>query len=121
MSDPILVSIAAALAGKGATGLYDLVKKKFAGSSRATKALEDAKGAPADSPEVHALSDELARAEGADPQFATDLRAIWCYVSAQQRADDSGVVNAITGTVGGNVVQARDIKGGVSKMRGWHL
>jgi hypothetical protein len=114
MSDPILVSIAAALAGKGATGLYDLVKKKFAGSSQATKALEDAEGSPADSPEVHALSAELARAASADPQFATDLRAIWGHVSAQQHADNDGVVNAITGTVGGNALQARDIKGGVS-------
>lgn len=74
MLDPILVSIAAALAGKGATGLYELVKKKF----------------------------------------AADLRAIWGHVLTQQRADNGGVVNGITGTVTGNVLQARDIEGGVS-------
>ena len=114
MPDPILVSIAAALAGKGVTGLYDLVKKKFAGSSQATRTLDDAEGSPPDSPEVHVLSEELARAESSDPQFAADLRAIWGRVSTQQRADNSGVVNGITGTVSGNVLQARDIEGGVS-------
>jgi hypothetical protein len=114
MPDPILVSIAAALAGKGATGLYDLVKKKLAGSPQATRALDDAECSPPDSPEVHALSEELARAESSDPQFAADLRAMWGHVLTQQRADNGGVVNGITGTVSGNVLQARDIEGGVS-------
>lgn len=114
MPDPILVSIAAALAGKGATGLYDLVKKKFAGSPQAARALDDAAGSSPDSPEVHALSEELARAESSDPRFAADLRAIWGQVVTRQRADKGGVVNGITGTVGGNVLQARDIEGGVS-------
>lgn len=114
MSDPILVSIAAALAGKSATGLYDLVKKKFAGSPQATKALDDAEGSLTDSPEVRALSAELARAESSDSRFAADLRAIWGHVSTRQRADNGGVVNGITGTVSGNVLQARDIEGGVS-------
>ncbi|MGH3853224.1 MAG: hypothetical protein ACRDR6_06935 [Pseudonocardiaceae bacterium] len=114
MPDPILVSIAAALAGKSATGLYDLVKKKFTGAPSATKALDDAEGSPPDSPEVHALSDELARAESLDLRFAADLRAMWGQVLAQQRADNGGVVNEITGTVSGNVLQARDIAGGVS-------
>jgi hypothetical protein len=68
MSDPILVSIVAALTGKGATGLYDPGKKKFTGLSRATKALENTEGSPPDSSEVHALSDELARAEITDPR-----------------------------------------------------
>lgn len=114
MPDPILVSIAAALAGKGATGLYDLVKKKFAGSPQALGCLDGAEGSPPDSPEVHALSEELAKAESLDPQFTADLRAIWGRVSTRQRADHGGVVNGITGTVGGNVLQARDIEGGVS-------
>lgn len=114
MPDPILVSIAAALAGKGATGLYDLVKKKFAGSSQAAGVLDDAEGSPPDSPEVHALSEELARAESSDPQFAVDLRVIWRQALTRQRADNGGVVNGITGTVSGNVLQARDIEGGVS-------
>jgi hypothetical protein len=52
MSDPILVSIDAALTGKGATGLYDLGKKKFTGLSRATKALENTEGSPPDSSEA---------------------------------------------------------------------
>lgn len=43
-----------------------------------------------------------------------DLRAVCGHVSTRQRADNGGVVNGITGTVGGNFLQARDIGGGVS-------
>jgi hypothetical protein len=114
MPEPILVSIAAALAGKSVTTLYDVVKKRFTGSREATAALEAAEGAAPDSAQVHALSEELARAERADPQFAADLRAVWGEVSVGQHADNGGVTNQISGTVSGKVLQARDIKGGVS-------
>jgi hypothetical protein len=108
--DPILVSIAAALAAKSATSLYELVKRKFAGRAGAEKALEAATGAAPDSPEVAALSTHLADAEEADPGFATELRATWQQVSA----DRGGVVNQISGNVSGKVVQARDVEGGIS-------
>ena len=114
MPDPVLVSVAAALAGKSASSLYDLVKKKFSRSPEATTILEEALGSAPDSPQVRALSAELDRAERADPAFASDLRAVWGQVSVQQRADSDGVVNQVSGTVSGNVVQARDIDGGVS-------
>lgn len=108
--EPILVSIAAALAAKSATSLYELVKQKFAGRKAAAAALEAAAGADADSPEVVALGEQLAAVEAEDPQFAAELRATW----QQVQADRGGVVNQITGNVTGKVVQARDIEGGVS-------
>lgn len=114
MPEPILVSIAATLAGKGASALYDVVKKKFAGSPEATAALADAQDSVPDSPQIHALAHELARAESSDPEFAADLRAVWGQVSVRQHAGNGGIANQISGTVNGKVLQARDIEGGVS-------
>jgi hypothetical protein len=113
MPEPILVSIAAALATKTVQSVYELVKKKFAGRKEAKAALEAAEGKPADSPEVLALAGHLERTEAEDPQFATELRQRWNSLSVQQ-ADHGSVNNQISGTVRGNVVQAQDIQGGIS-------
>lgn len=113
MPEPIIVSIAATLAGKGASALYDVVKKKFTGSPKATAALADARDSAPDSAQIRALVDELARAERSDPEFAADLRAVWSQVSARQRAANGDVTNQISGIVKGKVLQARDIEGGV--------
>jgi hypothetical protein len=110
MPEPILVSIAAALAAKSVTSLYDLVKRRFAGREEATAALEAASGAAPDSPEVAAVATHLEEASRADPGFAAELRNTWQQVNAER----GGVVNQIHGTVTGKVVQARDIEGGVS-------
>lgn len=110
MPEPILVSIAAALAAKSATSLYELVKRKFAGRKEAEAALTAAEGAPSESAEVAALATHLAAAENEDPAFGAELRNTWQQVGATE----GGVVNQITGNVSGKVVQARDIEGGVS-------
>jgi hypothetical protein len=110
MPEPVLVSIAAALAAKSVTSLYDLVKRKFAGRMEAATALEAAEGTGPDSPEVTALATQLAATEADDPEFKVELRHMWQEVSAE----GGGVVNQITGNVSGRVVQARDIEGGVS-------
>src|SRR5262249_44758370 len=107
--EPILISIATALATKAATGLYDLVKKKFSKDPEGTKALEAAETAPQDAEPVKDLAERLAVAQEADPEFAEALRAAW-----EQRAESGGVINQITGTVHGKVVQARDIHGNIS-------
>ena len=114
MSDPVLVSIAAALAGKAAISVYELVKRKFSGAREATEALEAADGAAPDSAEVRALSEALAAAAKSDPEFDSELRARWQSESVVQHADRGGVTNQIAGAVRGKVVQARDIQGGVS-------
>lgn len=110
MPEPILVSIAAALATKSATSLYDLVKRRFAGRKEAEAVLDAADDAPPDSPEVAALATHLATVEASDPAFREKLRHTWEQVSASQ----GGVVNRITGEVSGKVVQARDIEGDLS-------
>jgi hypothetical protein len=116
MPDPILVSVAAALAAKSATSLYELVKRKFAGRKddeaalAALAALAAADGAAPESAEVATLAAHLAVAEKEDPAFGAELRNTWQQVDV----GEGGVVNQVTGNVSGKVVQARDIGGGVS-------
>jgi hypothetical protein len=107
--EPILISIASALATKAASGLYDLVKKKFRKDPAATKALEAAAAAPQDPEPVKVLAERLEAAGQADPEFAEALRTEWA-----QHAESGGVINQISGTVHGKVVQARDIHGNIS-------
>jgi hypothetical protein len=114
MPEPILVSIAAVLAGKSIASLYDFVKQRLSGRTEALTALEAAAGAPPESAEVLALSKALEQAERDDPQFARELRAAWASVTATQHADRGAVANHIVGNIGGKVIQARDIEGGVS-------
>lgn len=108
--EPILVSIAAALAARSATSLYDLVKRRFAGKREATAALEAAEGAGEDSPEVATLAAHLADAEAEEPAFGVELRQTWQRVDP----DHGAVVNQIHGNVTGKVVQARDIDGNIT-------
>jgi hypothetical protein len=112
--DPILVSIAAALASKGAATIYDVVKAKFAGNRAAIEALESADGATPESPLVHTLSEHLEQAEQDDKAFSEQLRNRWHEVSIAQDANDGGINNLISGSVSGNVIQARDINGGIT-------
>jgi hypothetical protein len=113
VSEPILVGIAAALAGSAASSLYDFVKSRFSRRPQGTAALEAARGASPDSVEVLALATELARAEQDDPEFGIELRSRWAAFSTQQEASHGGVANQVSGDVSGSVVQARDIEGGV--------
>ncbi|TNC27316.1 hypothetical protein [Amycolatopsis alkalitolerans] len=104
MPEPILISIAAALAGKAATSLYDLVKKKFAKSPEAVAELE---AATPEAPEtIEAVAERLESLSREDPEFGEALRAEWA------RHDES-VTNTISGKVHGKVVQARDIHGDI--------
>jgi len=115
MPDPMLTAIATSLVTKAAGGLYDLVKAQFA--KRAKKdvaALDSAVAAGPQSADVAGLAELLAAAEDADHEFASSLRAEWARVSVEQRVAHGGVHNQVTGIVTGNVVQARDIHGGVS-------
>jgi hypothetical protein len=114
VSDEVLVSIAAALASKAAASILEFVRRKFARRPEATAVLDAADGAAADSAEVLTLSEELAAAERMDPEFGSELRAMWQAESVVQNADRGGVTNQVGGSVSGKVVQARDVQGGIS-------
>jgi hypothetical protein len=107
MPEPILVSIAAALAGKAATGLYDLAKRKFSGHKEATAELEAAVAQPDDPQRIEILAERLAASEHADPEFGTALRAEWANHSS------GNVHNQVQGSVA-KLVQARDIHGNIT-------
>jgi hypothetical protein len=111
MPEPVLVSIAASLAGRAVAGLYELVRAKFADDPVATAALTAAEGAAPDSAEVRRLGESLERAERHDPDFGAQLRHAWNRTDITQTGR---VTNQLSGTVHGNVVQAGDIQGGVS-------
>jgi hypothetical protein len=114
MPEPILISIAAALAGRGASSLYELVKNKLANRPTAIAALESAKGKPEDSPEVVVLADHLHQATTEDPGFRDQLTTTWNASQVDQNASTGGVANTISGDISGNALQARDIEGNVS-------
>ncbi|MEJ2856632.1 MULTISPECIES: hypothetical protein [unclassified Saccharothrix] len=105
MTEPVLVTIAAALATRSSAGLYALVRARFADDPTATAALVAAEGAAPGSPQVAALAEVLRRAEAEDPAFAARLR----------REHERGrVTNRVTGRVTGLVVQAEEITGDIT-------
>jgi hypothetical protein len=108
MPEPVLVSIAAALASRTVAGLYELVRSKFADDPVATAALTAAEGASEDSPEVRALGAALERTAEADPGFGAKLREHHVVTQTGR------VTNQVSGTVTGSVVQAGDISGGIT-------
>ena len=121
MADEIIVSIAAALAGKatgaafgGLTGAWGrlarLVRDRFAhDDGGAAAALEAARERPADKVAVGELAEALERIVVADGDFAAELRALWRQARVELSASEGGVVNMNTGTVGGHLIQARDL------------
>lgn len=109
MPEPILVAIAAALATKSATGLYDLVKHKFTKDPAATSALEAAAAAPGNVQPVKALAERLQQAEMTDEKFADALRREY------HKLPKAGAFhNQVVGTVHGKVVQTGDVHGNIN-------
>lgn len=126
MTDPVMLSVASAVAGKtaeaavagGKTALATLIRlvRDHLGRSR-TPALPPGGplAVPEDAGAIAELSLALERLAGADPEFAGQLRTLWPRVQAELSVDGSKIINTTTGTVGGHLVQARDleIRGGL--------
>ena len=123
MTDPMLTSIATALAGKTATtlaacgrkalaALYEAIKEKFSGSAKSTEVLGNS-STKSNEHSTAALTKELIKAVEQDPLFAERLKALWSKASTEINAE-ADVVNTVTGKVLGHVVQAHDISGGIS-------
>ncbi|HEX6342653.1 hypothetical protein [Umezawaea sp.] len=116
MPEPVLLSIAAAVATRAVKGLYELVRAKFADDPDASELLDAAERAAAegdatDSPEVAELGEALERAERQDPEFGERLRGHWGHsATVEQRGR---VTNQLTGDVHGKLLQAGDIQGNV--------
>jgi len=78
--------------------------------------LEEAQAHPADQAAVERLALTLERAAAVDAEFAARVRDLWPRARVELAARDGGVVNASSGTVGGHLVQARDlhVQGGLN-------
>ena len=112
--EPVLVSIAAAAAGRAVAGLYQLIKAKFADDPDASAVLDAAEGAAADSAEVRELAATLEQKQAVDQAFGERLREEWDQTAVTRQVGGGGVANQVSGHVGGNVVQARDIQGRIT-------
>jgi hypothetical protein len=121
MPDPVISSIAAAVAGKAAelavqggkdacAALIRLVRERFGHDKAAQAALEEARRTPQDQTAVEHLALALERVAARDSGFATRLRELWPPAAAELAASEGGVVNSATGSVGGHLLQARDLK-----------
>lgn len=125
VEDQILAAVALTLATKAAEGLAEggkaafaalarLVRRQFEGHTSATVALVEAEAYPADDDRLRSLHDELVLAAAEDPEFRAQLQNLWRDLSPHLIANAGGVVNTISGSVEGHVVQARDVHGGIS-------
>jgi len=125
MADALLLAVAAALAGKAAEVAIDggrsawgalvrLVRDRLHGDDAAQATLATAGSQPNDQA-IAALVAALERAAAADAGFGVRLRELWPQAQAELSARENGVVNVAGGTVGGHLVQARDLRveGGV--------
>lgn len=123
MDQELLTTIAVTLANKTAEGLaaggraafealVGLVRRRFKDPESARAAL-----AGADSPpdaRIEILRQALAQAVVEDPGFEAELRDRWRALAPHLNASGGDMINSVSGTVQGNVVQARDVHGGIS-------
>jgi hypothetical protein len=120
MADEIMVAVASALAAKAADAvagaaheawvrLVRLVRSRCGGDAPGAPALEAACSRPGDRDAVHELAVALDRAAAADPEFGVELRALWLEAAPHLSAAGASAVNVVTGTVGGHLIQARDL------------
>lgn len=123
--EDILTAVALAMATKAVEGLTEggkaafaalarLVRQRFQRRASAQAALAAAEADPPDEARIQSLRDELAQAAADDPEFDRELRRLWRDVSSHSTANTGGVINTVSGSVAGNVVQARDVHGGIS-------
>jgi hypothetical protein len=122
VADQLLTTIAITLATKTAEGLAAggraafealarVVRRRFEG--RASALTEGGPDSTKDA-RIESLRQALAQAIADDPAFEMELRDRWRALSPYLNASDGGVINSVSGTVKGNLVQARDINGGIS-------
>ncbi|QSB13100.1 hypothetical protein JQS43_15795 [Natronosporangium hydrolyticum] len=125
VDEEFLTALATALAGKVAHGLSEagraayqrlvrFVRGRFQADQAAEGVLAAAEADPSDHERLVELRAALARLAADDPQFDAELRTRWRELQPHLTAAAGSVRNTIAGDVSGNVVQARDVQGGIS-------
>ena len=120
MADKIMVAVASALAAKAADAvaeaakgawvrLLHLVRERFGSDESASAALEAARDRPDDQAAITGLASALDRVAADDQRFAGALRSLWAEIGPQLPAGEASAVNVVTGSVGGHLLQARDL------------
>ena len=120
MPDQFLSTVAAAVAGKAAelavqggkgacAALVRLVRERLGGDRDGAAALAAANANPRDGVAVDGLAAALERLTSQDVAFAAQLRELWPRAEAELSASHGGVANSATGSVGGHLLQARDL------------
>jgi hypothetical protein len=120
VTDPIMMSVASALAVKAAEaaaeggktawdGLVRAVRARLGHDKAAAGALEEACAQPHDRAAVRILALALERIAAADAGFSAQVHELWPSAQVELSARESGTVNSNTGTVGGHLIQARDL------------
>ncbi len=118
--DPVISSVAAAIAGRAAdaavqggkqacAALLRLVRERFGHGTKASAALEAAQDNPEDPDAVALVASALERLAANDAAFAAQLRELWAKASLELSATEGSVANVATGSVGGHLMQARDV------------
>lgn len=116
MIDPVMAAVATALVTKAAEGLSEAGRAAFGKLARRVRSRLDAEpGGTGALESVERLAAALSAAAEHDPVFAADVARLWSEVrEAAVVAAHDGVVNQQSGSVGGHVVQARDVSGGIT-------
>jgi hypothetical protein len=121
MPELFVSTVATAVAGKAAelavqggkdacAALVRLIRERFGRDQDAAAALAAARDNPRDGGAVAELALALERLTSEDADFATRLRELWPRAEAEISASHGGVVNSATGSVGGHLMQARDVR-----------
>lgn len=104
------------LAAKGMEGVGRLIgalRARLRGDARARGALEIAIEGPADAAAQADLEVLLRERILRDAEFSAWLQGLWSEVGPDIKADASTSANIVRGTVHGDVIQARDVHGGI--------
>jgi hypothetical protein len=121
MSDPLFSTIATAVASQAAelavqggkeacAALVRIIREHLRRDKAATSALEAARATPDDEAATARLALVLERMAADDEAFAAQLRALWPKAATELHASGGGVINSATGTVGGHLMQAQDVR-----------
>jgi hypothetical protein len=119
MADEIMTAVASALAGKaadavagsvrGAWGKLILLIRGRLTRDGSAAVLARAQAGPPDEARISQLAEVLERVAAADSGFAEQVRALWPQAEAELLAEAGGTLNISSGTVGGHLLQARDL------------
>ncbi|MCZ7437722.1 hypothetical protein O7598_15045 [Micromonospora sp. WMMC241] len=124
MDDPLMLAAATTLVGWTTTnlaegarsavnGLTEFLRRRFRGEA-STRELVDAALDRSSPDSVRRFAVLLDQEMLRDPGFEAELRARFERVQVVVTAHQGDVTNLVSGDVSGSVVQARDVRGGIS-------